>query len=46
MGPLLVQFEWQDMGGCSCRRMFSPLPEQKIAKIKENVMMSLMEWLN
>jgi hypothetical protein len=44
MGVVDVQFEWQGMGGCSCMRVFSPLPGSKIAKIKENIMISLMQW--
>jgi hypothetical protein len=44
MGVLSVQFEWQGMGGCSCTRVFSPLQRPKIAKIKENIMISLMQW--
>jgi hypothetical protein len=43
MRPLYVQFEWQGMGGYSCKRVFSPLPESKVAKIKENIMISLMQ---
>jgi hypothetical protein len=43
MGVVHVQFEWQDMGGCSGMRVFSPLPGPKIAKIKENIMISLID---
>jgi hypothetical protein len=43
MGVVHVQFEGQGMGGGSCRRVFSPLPGPKIAKIKENIMISLMQ---
>jgi hypothetical protein len=46
MGVVHVRFEWQGMGGCSCTRVFWSLQEQKIAKIKENVMISLMQWYN
>jgi len=38
-----VQFEGQSKDGCSCMMMFFPLPEQKIAYIKENMMISDMQ---
>ena len=44
MGVVHVQFEWQGMGGFSGTRVFSPLPEPKITKIKGNIMISLMQW--
>jgi hypothetical protein len=46
MGVASGRFGDQGMNGCSCRRVFWSLPEEKIAKIKENVMMSLMQWWN
>jgi hypothetical protein len=46
MGVPHVQFECQFIGGCSGTRVYWSLPEQKIAKIKENVMISLMQWWN
>ena len=46
MGVLRVRFGGQGMGGCFGMRVFCSPPEQKIAKIKENVMMSLMQWWN
>jgi hypothetical protein len=44
MGVVHVGFEWQGIGGCFGKRVFWSLPDQKIAKIRENVMMSLMQW--
>jgi hypothetical protein len=38
MGVLYVRFEWESIGGCSCTRVFSPLPRPKITKIKGNIM--------
>ena len=46
MGVVHVQFECQGMGGCSCMRVVFTLSNQNTAKIKENVMMSLMQWWN
>jgi hypothetical protein len=43
MGVVHVQFEWQDMDSCCCIRECFPLTEPKIAKIKENIMISLMQ---
>jgi hypothetical protein len=44
MRVLYVQFGGQGMGGYSFTRVFSPLPRAKIAKIKEKIMISLMQW--
>jgi hypothetical protein len=44
MGVVDVQFEGQGMGGCSGSKVFSPLPKPNKAKIKENIMISLMQW--
>jgi hypothetical protein len=43
MGVMDVRFQGQSRGGCWCRRVFSPLRDQKIAKIKGNIMMSLIQ---
>jgi len=44
MGPLYVRFGGQGMDGCSCTGVCFPLPEQKTAKINQNIMISLMQW--
>jgi hypothetical protein len=44
MGVSYVRFRGQGMGGRSCTRGYSPPPEQKIAKINEKIMISLMQW--
>jgi hypothetical protein len=46
MRVVYVQFEWQGMGDCSCRRVFSPLQGPKVAKINKNIMISLMQMLS
>jgi hypothetical protein len=39
-----VHFGCQGQDGSPCTRWVLPLQQPKIAKIKENIMMSLMQW--
>ena len=44
MAVLYERFGGQDIDGCSCTGVYFPLAEQKTAKIKDNIMISLMQW--